>query len=80
VNTWIVRALAVIATLGAITGIAVPLWILIGSGLLPWWIAIPPAVVLALIGLGIINKAIQTRSPQNDILTAHRPADQAGTG
>ena len=44
-----------------VTMFAVVLWVLIGSGLMPWWIAVGPALVFRLVGLGMLNKWIASR-------------------
>ena len=33
----------------------------IGSGLMPWWIAVGPALVFGLVGLGLLNKWLINR-------------------
>lgn len=49
-------ALTVICVVGALAPIIFILWMLIGSGVMPWWIALGPGIVLTLIGLGLVNK------------------------
>lgn len=55
-NRGISVSLAVIGGAGFIAGWVLVLWFLIGTGLMPWWIAVGPTVVFGLIGIGLLNK------------------------
>lgn len=55
-NRGITVAIGVIGATALVTLFALVLWILIGSGVMPWWIAVGPALIFGLVGLGLLNK------------------------
>jgi hypothetical protein len=60
-NRLITVIVGVIGAASLVTVFAVVLWVLIGSGLMPWWIAVGPALVFGLVGLGLLNKWLINR-------------------
>jgi hypothetical protein len=60
-NRFITVIVGVIGAASLVTVFAVVLWVLIGSGLMPWWRAVGPALVFGLVGLGLLNKWLINR-------------------
>jgi hypothetical protein len=56
--TGAIAAIAVTSWLVFFFGV---LWILIGTGLAPWQIVIGPAIVVGLVGAGLILKVVESR-------------------